>query len=222
MEGYGFEAYESQNEKATEEDVKRIFSEAADKGVYPVVSCVIDRFDDFKVRWARQPGVFMEWHVSDYLVGMPIAVVEDLASTVKRKIDGETDAEFSDRANDYLVSDEARDRVQATQCERKMLKVNVGGFKRYIEQASMNAEVPSGIVAKYGQKYGYSVIGRIVVVPNSLKGASQNVKWALFNDAVKHIIAGIGAHDVRETPDPVKVELTREEACEIVDAGIFL
>lgn len=233
MEGYGFEAYEEQTREATAMDIVEAFRAEGQKSGYEKVECELMPFEDLKVKWARAGGrTWINWFPSDMLVGVPMYVIEDVVYTIYRKLDMSVigdpkDVKYSDRTMSYLDSDEMCLHIQPTVIERKGLKTNVGGFKRYLEQASLVLpSIPDHIVAKYGDEFQYSVIARVITVPRSLKGASQNVKWAMFNKAVVAIAKGLdGSKDSEgalEGTVPVPVELTHEEREELIDARVFL
>ena len=232
MDGYGYEAYDEQTRKATETDIVEAFTEEGERRGYKDVSCELTAFDELKLRWVRDGGRrWIKWFPSDMLVGVPMHVVEDIASTVYEKLDLAGDPSesrtYDDRTLEYLNSDEMCMHVQEVFVRRKELKTNVGGFGKYLEQASTACPgIPDHIVAKYGDRFGYSAIGRLVVIPRSLKGAPQNVKWAMFNKAVTEIARGVNGY--RDPEDrlvglvPVPVDLTEEEREELSRAGVDL
>lgn len=231
MEGYGFEAYEEQTREATAMDIVEAFRAEGERVGYQSVECELMPYEDLKVRWARAGGrAWIRWFPSDMLVGVPMYVVEDVVSTIYRKLDatgGPEDVKYDGRTMSYLDSDEMCLHVQPMVIERKGLKTNVGGLKRYLEQASLVLpNIPDHIVAKYGDEFQYSVISRVITVPRSLKGASQNVKWAMLNKAVVGIARGLeGSKDEDRKLEgvvPVPVELTRDEMEELIDARVYL
>ena len=90
--------------KATQEEVKRIESIAkavATKHGYENVSAHFVDFTEFKMRWQRTYKS-VNFEVSDYLVGAPDDVIEDIFEVVCSKFEGNTDRTYKSSTGKYL------------------------------------------------------------------------------------------------------------------------
>lgn len=74
-------------------------------------------FKDFKVKWMRSIS-WIDFDVSDYLLGAPEEVLEGVIRTIFKKIEGAPDSSYPECVSQYLSSEDFVKRNQATYIRR--------------------------------------------------------------------------------------------------------
>ena len=85
--------------------MQEIFARVGKKYGYDDVKADFTPFKDFKVKWMRSYK-WINFDVSDYLLGAPTEVLESIAETLFKKIRNEDGAEYSKEVCDWLTSAE--------------------------------------------------------------------------------------------------------------------
>lgn len=88
----------------TEKMICEIFNETAKEMGYKKTQTNISYFKDPKIRWARSFKLFIEFYVTDYLIGMSDKAVKDIAIKNLKAIDGSRSYR-SYTFNEELLSD---------------------------------------------------------------------------------------------------------------------
>lgn len=84
---------------------------------YKTVKADFVPFKDFKVKWMRSIS-WIDFDVSDYLLGAPEEVLEGVIRTIFRKIEGAPDSSYPECVCQYLTSKDFVKRNQATYIRR--------------------------------------------------------------------------------------------------------
>lgn len=100
-------------EKARFEDIAK---EVGEKYGYDEVKVELSNFADFKVRWTRSYK-WINFQISDYLVGAPDKVVKDLFDVLYGKIAG-LDREYSTAMKDWITREEFSKKGRKTYLSR--------------------------------------------------------------------------------------------------------
>lgn len=189
------------NDNATVPDIKEIFEEKAKTlGGYEKVSCAIMEFDDLKVKWARSADwIYLE--VSDYLVGAPIRVVEDIAKTLMMKLSmGPNANEYAEDSLKYLSSIEFSREHQQTFINRKDVKMGlVTELRKVVKDCTKaGSDVPENVYAGYihNSKVVVSRSMRVIMLPSSARKLTPESRAFIIERGLKDIASGMA--DVSE------------------------
>lgn len=99
------------------ERLKEILEPIAENYGFGKSNAVFKPFADFKVKWTRSYK-WIEMTVSDYLKNAPEDVIENIFEVVLSRIVGELKG-YSDATNEYLISDDFREKNLKTFLKRK-------------------------------------------------------------------------------------------------------
>ncbi len=103
--------------KATEQArFENIAKTVGKKYGYDRVSVELSTYADFKMRWTRSYH-WIDFQVSDYMIGAPDEVVEDIFECVFSRIEG-TMREYSSATTDYLTANKFAQTHRATYLKR--------------------------------------------------------------------------------------------------------
>lgn len=216
------EACEKNRTMTAEDDVKRIFTEAAEEhGVAADVEIIVT--EELKIKWVRQAKTIMLC-VSDYVTGIPPENVRDLAETLMERLYGDTERDWSTETSMAFSSDEFAEGWQDAFIERNRYAKGLATKGReFVKEVSKDHDVPKGIAFMYTDRptMQVSVSARVVALPKSMRNASKEAMWFAFDIGVRRIAGGIknckGAFD-----DPwVFVNLTAEDRDMLLGAGAW-
>lgn len=191
------------NDNATVPDIKEIFEEKARTlGGYEKASCAIMEFDDLKVKWARSADwILLE--VSDYLVGVPIRIVEDIATTLMMKLSMMPDAktEYAEDSLRYLSGAEFSKEHQQTFIKRRGVKIGlVTELRKVVKDCTKTgSDVPENVYAGYvnGNKVLVSRTMRVIMLPSCARKLAPETRAFIIERGLKDIASGLD--DVNES-----------------------
>lgn len=91
--------------ETTSETLRNIFQEIGKGYCFDKVEADLVAFKEFKVRWERSYK-WANFHVSDYLADAPAEVIKGLATTLFRKITGDSDEGYSEEMCGWVTAPE--------------------------------------------------------------------------------------------------------------------
>ncbi|MDY0236661.1 MAG: hypothetical protein RBR71_11555 [Gudongella sp.] len=128
----------------TEADLNYAFEKAANDLAGFTATADFAPFRDLKVTWERTIDK-AGFHVSDYLKDAPEDILEDLARTIIKRINGEEDMQYPKSLIDYLTSAEIREKNVDTYVSRsRTISESKGMYKNLWE--SLERLVEKGLV----------------------------------------------------------------------------
>ena len=138
---------EGMDMRCTGKMICEIFNEAAKEMGYKKTQTNISHFKDFKIRWTRATDKsFIEFYVTDYLIGMSDKAVRDAVIKSLKAIDGDSSYR-SYTFNEELLSDGFVKRNQKKFLNRcKCIDEYDQRIQRILDEMSENMYIPETLV----------------------------------------------------------------------------
>ena len=216
-----FDVSFNKGKKVTDEHLTKIFADIGRAYGYDEVYAEFTEFRDIKVSWQRS-YTWISFRISDYLQDAPDHILQDLAQTLFRRLDG-ANADHTDDFVGYLTDTKRTKGFRKTYLERnpfltddERLELH-DSFERLIRIGLIPRDMD--VVIKWNESpsekaSGYSYLMRTVWVNSKLKGVGNPLyalDYALYS-ALCGLMTGYSGDERPEVERLCKKYPQRKEA----------